>query len=108
MGAESEDPRLARGQDDGSRPTLTSTSLGALAHDNTVLECNLRDYELALRSALQEAQSLRFEMAQMENACGQVGKLRELLQRESKVRQELQEENTALTRKGRELTAVIR
>jgi len=91
-----------------STQAATSSIMEALAHDNTVMECNLRDYDVALRSAMLQVLRLRMDAAQMEAACGQLGQLQELVSREMRAHAQLREENVQLLEKHYELTSVIR
>jgi len=86
------------GKDSGGDVSAIATELlRVLAHDNTVLECNIRDYDIALNSTIEEVVRLKSEARQLESACGQIGQLRELLQREMRACSELRDQNAWLS-----------
>jgi len=118
--ATSSGPNVSRGpqpipssetRDSPAEPVDTSAAhslLEALAKDNTVMECNIRDYDMALRAAMKEVLTLRTDVMQMETACGQLGQLKELLAREAQAHANLREEHWQLADKNNELVSVIR
>jgi len=82
--------------------------LEALAHDNTVMECNLQDYQAAICAAVQEATYLQTEIAQLEGTCGKVIQLQDLLEQEIHASSSISEENNLLKQKIFELVNVIK
>jgi len=91
-----------------SAASLASELLRLLAQDNTILECNIRDYDVALTLTMQEVVQLRSEVRQMGSTCSQMGQLRELLDREMRVRSQLRSENASLLDRHHCLLAGIR
>eukprot|EP00927_Polykrikos_kofoidii_P000546 TRINITY_DN1019_c0_g2_i1.p1 TRINITY_DN1019_c0_g2~~TRINITY_DN1019_c0_g2_i1.p1 ORF type:complete len:400 (-),score=62.73 TRINITY_DN1019_c0_g2_i1:188-1387(-) len=92
------------------RPTggaVASGLLEALAQDNTVMECNLRDYDSALRVAMHEVLRLKSDVAQMETACSELGRLENLYSREMQVQARLQQENLQLLERQRQIMSII-
>eukprot|EP00929_Paragymnodinium_shiwhaense_P093210 TRINITY_DN53359_c0_g1_i1.p1 TRINITY_DN53359_c0_g1~~TRINITY_DN53359_c0_g1_i1.p1 ORF type:complete len:408 (+),score=96.87 TRINITY_DN53359_c0_g1_i1:291-1514(+) len=79
----------------------------SLARDNTVLECDLRDYASALEASMREAVRLRVEAGRMETACNQLGQLQEVLSRERQALSHLRDENLRLLERNREITLVV-
>lgn len=92
----------------GSAASIATELLRLLARDNTVLECNVRDYDIALSSTIEEAVRLKVEVRQLEGACGQMDQLRNLLQREMRVRSQLRHQNAHLLDRHHNLLAAIR
>jgi len=88
--------------------SLTSGLLEILAHDNTVMECNLQDYEAALSSAIQESIQLKTEVTQMAKVCDSVNQLQDLVAKEMQVHANLREENIFLMEKHHELISVLK
>jgi len=83
--------------------------LQSLVQANTVLECNLSDYDAALCSTIREVFRLKADIAQMEAKCG-VGRIRHLedmICQEMRAHSRLKMENVALMDKNRELLSVI-
>jgi hypothetical protein len=80
---------------DGSSNSSAQLSilLKALAHDNTVMECNLQDYQAAIAAAVQEATYLQTEITQLEGTCGKVIQLQDLLEQEIHASSSISEEN---------------
>lgn len=81
--------------------------LEVMAQDNTVMECNLRDYDAALCTAMQEALHLRAEVAEMDKVQGHVTLLQDILSSEIKVHDQLREENRQLRVQNHELMTAI-
>lgn len=94
-------------REDSKNDALAMQLLRMLAHDNTVMECNLREYDEALGCTLREVVRLKAEVHQMEHVCGQVGQLQALLHREMHVHAQLKQENLELQDKNHELCSVI-
>jgi len=86
---------------------IASRVLEALARDNTVLECNMRDYGVSLQHAVQEVLLLRTEIAQLEDVCKLVSRWQAHLGVEVHRSKLLWEENNQLRERHQELVAVI-
>lgn len=81
--------------------------LEVMAQDNTVMECNLRDYDDALCVAMREALHLRAEVAEMEKVQGHVSLLQDILSGEIKVHDQLREEHHQLSVQNHELLTAM-
>lgn len=92
----------------GSASAVGTELLRVLARENTVLECNIRDYDTALNGTIEEAVRLKSEVRQLESVCGQVGQLRELLQREKMACSELRDHNAFLAARRVDLMTAVR
>eukprot|EP00747_Dinoflagellata_sp_TGD_P104875 gnl/TRDRNA2_/TRDRNA2_169374_c1_seq1.p1 gnl/TRDRNA2_/TRDRNA2_169374_c1~~gnl/TRDRNA2_/TRDRNA2_169374_c1_seq1.p1 ORF type:complete len:452 (-),score=87.16 gnl/TRDRNA2_/TRDRNA2_169374_c1_seq1:33-1388(-) len=96
----------------GASPELDRDSvvLGlvrAMVHDNTVMACNMHDYEAVLSAALTEMYRLRSEVSQMESVCNKISRLQELLAAEMRAHAKLRQENTNLAAQNEELMSLI-
>lgn len=87
---------------------ITTDLLRVLCQDNTVLESNIRDYDIALNCVIEEVMRLRQEAHQLESTFAQMSELRDLLKREMRFTSQLHEENSRLHRRPVALLTAMR
>lgn len=98
----------AEDRDRASAASIAAELFRVLAWDNTVLECNIRDYDTALNCTIEEVSRLRCEVRQLEGTCSQAGQLRDLLAREMRVRSRLRDQNAQLQERHHALLTAAR
>eukprot|EP00931_Biecheleriopsis_adriatica_P094951 TRINITY_DN68580_c0_g1_i1.p1 TRINITY_DN68580_c0_g1~~TRINITY_DN68580_c0_g1_i1.p1 ORF type:complete len:315 (-),score=81.82 TRINITY_DN68580_c0_g1_i1:17-961(-) len=86
---------------------IAASLIPALVKDNTVLESNLRDYDLALQAALQELLRVRAEAVEMQSLKNEAAAVNEWLRQEHHARQQLQAKKLALQGRQQDLLAVL-
>ncbi|CAE7861098.1 Ift88 [Symbiodinium microadriaticum] len=79
----------------------------ALVEDNTVLEGNLRDYQLALRSAVKELYRVRGEVAECHSLLQEASSYKLLLRQEHQAQQQLLEEQLRLDERHDQLLSLL-
>lgn len=91
-----------------SATSIATELLRLLARDNTIMESNIQDYDVALSKTLEEVVRLRGEVRQLESARIQKDQLRKLLQHEMQVRTQLRNQNAQLLNQHHNLLSGIR
>lgn len=101
-------PATSKAEEEDTTAALALRTIRAMAQDYTVLKCNVRDYDAALRAVLGEVRQLRVEVSRVDSARATVAELQEFLNHETKAQQRLRERNASLATRNSELTSLIR